>query len=354
MSDIGIKQPLTVVPSQAFSARTAAILPPLFALFYPWAVWNLFSAANAAKAASGMDFFGTLLLALMSLLLCMTPTAVSLLMLFRPVAPNDQFAGTRWIAFLAFTTPALYTVERVYFAAFRSSFDDRYLWSVVWLALVAVAAIGRPRRAARFPAWTGKLRVAHGIGAAVILVTFLVAHLGNHLAALTGTQSHVFIQDILRAWYRNGLVEPLIFALFVFQLASGLALASAYQYTQGDRFRTLQVATGIGLLAFLCAHLTVIFIVARWENNVNTNWVFATGFNLGLLGNSNNARQVPYYIFATMTTFAHLACGLRVVLLGHRWSTVAANKTAIAIIVVGFVIAAAIMSAMLGLRLTGT
>jgi hypothetical protein len=48
---------------------------------------------------------------------------------------------------------------------------------------------------------------------------------------------------------------------------------------------------------------------------------------------------------------AHLACGLRIVLLGHGWRVAAVNRLAIGIICAGAVVAVAIIAAMMGLRL---
>jgi hypothetical protein len=181
-------------------------------------------------------------------------------------------------------------------------------------------------------------------------VTFLLAHIWNHLLGLLGPQVHIAVMETLRIFYRAGVVEPILVALFLFQMVSGARLASIRQFTQGDRFRTLQVATGVGLMAFLCAHMLVIFIVARYENNFDTNWTFATGFKIGILGNLSNARQVPYYWFALVATISHIACGLRVVLLAHGWRTIVVNRVAISLMIGGAVLATAILAGMLGVR----
>jgi succinate dehydrogenase/fumarate reductase cytochrome b subunit len=303
------------------------------------------------REAGGWGMALPLLSAAISLALAAAPTIVSYLVLLRRLGQGDRFAGTRWITWLAFATPAFYTAERVFFTLFQSPADDRYFWSALWAALVVVAAIGRQQRVMRQPSWTGRLRTIHGIAAALIVVAFLIAHFGNHLVALLGTQTHMVVQDVLRLWYRNYVIEPVIVALFLFQVGSGLTLAYIYRFAHGDRFRTLHVATGIGIMAFLLAHMTVLLLVARWQLNLDTNWNFAISDRTGgLLGNANNARQVPYYLFAVMAMVAHLACGLRLVLLGHGWRVVTVNRLAIGIMWVGTVVAAAIMAAMLGLR----
>jgi succinate dehydrogenase/fumarate reductase cytochrome b subunit len=333
------------------TARLASILPPVLALLFPLSVWCFYTSTAMVREAGGWTMALPLCAAAISLTLAAAPTIVSYLMLLRPLEQADRFAGTRWITYLAFATPAFYTAERVFFTLFQSPADDRYLWTVIWAALVVVAAIGRRQRVMRQPPWTGRLRTIHGIAAALIVAAFLIAHFGNHLVALIGTQTHSIVQDVLRMWYRNYVIEPVIVALFLFQVGSGLVLAFIYRFAHGDRFRTLHVATGIGIMAFLLAHMTVLLLVARWQLDLDTNWDFATSARTGgILANANNARQVPYYLFAVMAVVAHLACGLRLVLLGHGWRTVTVNRLAIGIMCLGAVIAAAIMAAMLGVR----
>ncbi|MBR0717960.1 hypothetical protein [Bradyrhizobium liaoningense] len=350
MTDVAPAESLSVRGGPVISARMAAILPPFLALLYPLAVWGLFASASLMREAEGTTKIAALYGATASLLCAAIPSLVSFAML---VGHNGRegYSGTRWITLLAFAAPALFTVERVIAAGFRWTFDDRLVWIVVWVALTAIAAAGRERKARLQPAWTGRLRFAHGVSAAVILALFLIAHLGNHFIGLLGTDLHIQVMEMLRVWYRSGIVEPVIVALFLFQVASGVWLASIRQYAPNDPFRMLQVATGVGVAAFLSAHMLVIFIVARWGVGIDTNWVFATGFKVGLLGNLSNARQVPYYLFATFVTIAHLACGLRVVLLAHSWRIAITNRIAVGIIVSGGVFAIATVAGMLGLRL---
>jgi hypothetical protein len=306
------------------------------------------SALKDAGASDSLLFSSAVVI---SLVLTAVPSIISYLMLLRPIERADCFAGTRWITYLAFAAPALYTFERVVFAGFRSTLDDRFLWVPIWAILAGIAAIGSTQKVKPQPAWAGRLKLAHGVVAAIILLTFLIVHLGTHIVGLLGSQVHIAITEILRLWYRANLVEPILVALFVFQVFSGARLAAIRQFAPGDRFRTLQVATGVGLMAFLLAHMTVIFIVARWQNNLDTNWIFATGFKVGILGSFSNSRQVPYYWFALVTTVSHLACGLRVILLTHGWRMAVVNRLTISIVGFGALVATAILAGMLGLRL---
>src|SRR5262249_20460990 len=122
------------------SARAASVLPPLAAMTYPLYVWCFFTSLTAMRAAEGSAKVVLLFATAASLCLTAIPTLVSFLLLVRPAAPSDPFFGRRWIAFLAFASPALFTFERVVFAGLRSSMDDRLIWVPIWAALAIFAA----------------------------------------------------------------------------------------------------------------------------------------------------------------------------------------------------------------------
>jgi hypothetical protein len=137
MSDISKDQVLSYGAGElAISARTASILPPLAALIYPWTVWCFFNSVSVLRDAQGQDKIIPFSAAIVSLLLTALPSLISYLMLLRPLEREDRFAGTRWITYLAFAAPAFYTVERVVFAGFRSTVDDRFLWVPIWAVLL--------------------------------------------------------------------------------------------------------------------------------------------------------------------------------------------------------------------------
>ena len=351
MTDISHSSAPAFHATYGLSARAAAVLAPLTAMTYPLYVWCFFTSLTAMRAAEGTGKAALLFTTAASLCLTAIPTLVSYLLLVRPSDRSDPFSGKRWIAYLAFASPALFTFERVVFVGLRSTMDDRLIWVPVWAALAIFAVIPSERRAAVRPVRTGRLRFAHGVSAALILALFLIVHLGNNFIGLLGAQAHIDAMEFLRNWYRAGVVEVAIVGLFLFQVGSGLKLASLQHPTVSDPFRTLQIASGIGLMAFLSAHLLVIFVVARTMNNIDTNWIFATGFKIGILGNLNNARQAPYYWFALFATFAHLACGLRIVMLGHGVRRMLSDRLALAIICIGALFASATVAGLVGVRL---
>ncbi|WJR76866.1 hypothetical protein [Bradyrhizobium sp. NP1] len=352
MTDIPLGSEPAVQATPVLSARAASILPPLAAMTFPLYVWCFFTSLSAMRAAEGNGKVPFLFATAASLCLTAIPTLASYFLLLRPREHSDAFLGKRWIAYLAFASPALFTLELVVFAGLRISPNDWLFWLPVWAALTIFAAIPSEQRfIARTGAQTRKLRFAHGVSAATILVLFLVAHLGNHFVGLLGAQVHIDVMDFLRKWYRIGLVEAGILGLFLFQVVTGLKLALVKQSERNEPFRILQIGTGIGLMTFLSAHLLIILVFARWVNNVDTNWIFATGSKTGLLGSLNYSRLVPYYWFAVFTIFTHLACGLRVVFLSHGMGKLLSDRLALAVICIGALFASATVAGMVGFRL---
>ena len=121
-----------------------------------------------------------------------------------------------------------------------------------------------------------------------------------------------------------------------------------------DIFGSLQTAAGAYLGVFIVSHLIAVFALGRQAMQVDTNWDFATAAPAGLMGDPWNVRLVPHYSLAVFLLFAHLACGVRMVLLGRRVSASAALKTAVAIIALGAAVALAVTLAMLGVHMSPT
>ena len=85
---------------------------------------------------------------------------------------------------------------------------------------------------------------------------------------------------------------------------------------------------------------------------MDTNWDFAVGAPAGVMGDPWNVRLIPHYSLAVFLLSAHLACGLRAILLAHRAMLRVANRFGIAMIMLGGMIALTITLAMLGLHAT--
>jgi succinate dehydrogenase hydrophobic anchor subunit len=343
---------------QRAPGRLQSVLPSALALAYPGAVWLLFHSAAWARAATGLHLAAAWLGVAAALALSSLPSAAAFLSLRRKSVTPD---APRAIDLLAFGAPALYTLLRVLLAGAQAQLDDILVWGPAWGILGAVAAFGTRPRAAAAPrplTRTSRLQVAHGAIAAVVLAAFLLLHLGNQLLGLFGVPVHDAAMKALRHWYRSAWVEPLLLALFGLLVASGAGLLGRQRGSDGPGagevagpWRTLQLATGAGLVPFLLAHVTVV-LGARALSHANTDWTFATGGPEGLLGSFANARLIPYYWFAVFAVVAHLGTGLRTVLLGHDRPRAMVDRLALGVTGSGALLATGIVAAMCGLRLS--
>ena len=68
------------------------------------------------------------------------------------------------------------------------------------------------------------------------------------------------------------------------------------------------------------------------------------------MGDPWNVRLLPHYSLAVFLLSAHVACGLRAVLLGHRARLSVANRVGGVVIALGAAVALTITLAMLGLH----
>lgn len=135
---------------------------------------------------------------------------------------------------------------------------------------------------------------------AIVLGLFLTLHLGNHLAGLTGQETHRAVQEALRLVYRHPLVEPLLLAAITAQVALGVLMAAR------RRRWTLQTVSGGYLALFLMIHLGAV-LSARVQG-IDTDLAFAAA---GLHAPAPwPAIFAGYYGLAVLAVFAHVSVPL--------------------------------------------
>jgi hypothetical protein len=194
------------------------------------------------------------------------------------------------------------------------------------------------------------LRSVHGVSALTILLIFLAPHIANHLTAMWSAGLHKSVMNGLRTVYRHNAIQPAVVTLLLFQIASGGALLRKRIPVKKDFFGSLQTASGAYLGVFVVSHLTAVFVLGRQTMQVDTNWDFALAAHAGMMGDPWNVRLVPHYSLAVFLLFTHIACGVRMVILGRRVSAPAATRTAVAIIAFGGAVALTVTLAMLGVH----
>jgi len=266
--------------------------------------------------------------------------------------PTTQHRKALRLAYIAVIAPTAYVFMGVLLYMLGSPVPDRLVWVVAWGAIGAWAL--RPPKpgttfaaAVRMPA---KLRVAHGISAAVLTI-YVLFHLTNHLFGLIGPDAHAAVMKLGRQVYRAPVVEEILVAAMLFQIGSGLMLAWRWSGRAAEPFRVFQVASGFYLSVFILGHMDSVFVFARTYLGIDTGWAFATGAPTGILHDPWNIRLLPHYWLGVFFVLSHLVSGLRVVLAAHGVGQATAVRVWNAGLLVSAAIATAILAGMCGLRL---
>jgi len=335
--------------------RAALLLAPILALAYPFLLEGFTASVSAVLSGSGgfdawLAIATTLTLAfavpILALLAAMSLAAVD--------CPTVAQRRARHFALVAVAAPPSFVFLGVVLTMLQSPIPDTWIWVTAWAAAGASIALAdnksptRPTPAAA-PGW---LRVAHGISALCIVVLFLALHISNHLFFVEGQANYMVIMKLFRHVYREAVVQPIVVALFLFQVASGLHLAMRRVSAPMDRFRTFQVASGVFLAFYILGHMNSVFIFARAYQGIDTDWGFATGAPAGLVKDAWNIRLVPHYGLAIFFVLAHLFSGLRVILLTHGVQKTLADRTMIGGGVAAAATAFLIMLGMCGVRVS--
>ncbi len=149
------------------------------------------------------------------------------------------------------------------------------------------------------------LRKLHGLSALLILV-FLCVHIANHLAALSGIDSHLAFMRSARLVYRSPAVEILILLAVVFQIYSGITfVVRGWKQRQGF-LPWLQAGSGAYLAFFFLNHVGAI-LYGRTVLHLDTNFYFAAA---GFYVPPFQFFFAPYYFLGVLALFTHLGCAL--------------------------------------------
>jgi succinate dehydrogenase/fumarate reductase cytochrome b subunit len=136
----------------------------------------------------------------------------------------------------------------------------------------------------------------------VILGTFIVLHLSNHLIALGGIDLHIQTMNLLRKFYRNPFIEPVLLFSILLHIFSGIGLI--WKTPKGNIWLTLQKVSGAYLAFFLFMHLSGVLGLGRFKLDVDTNFYFAS---TPLLTVPYKYLFIPYYALAVISFFVHSA-----------------------------------------------
>ncbi|WP_263416935.1 hypothetical protein [Terriglobus albidus] len=318
---------ISAAPISAQSVKLSLRLrtaPGLLGLFYPVLVWTI---------AAWSPF---------ALLLTLLAPAACFYLASRLAQTNTYRRATK-VAYFAIGAPALYSFLGGWLDSQRwIPYRANGVWVLLWCVLLLLVLIERPAAADDADGRPAKLAVAHGISAALITV-FAIAHLANHLTGVLGGSTHIAVMRHLRVVYRAPVVESVLLACVLFQVATGWVLL-AYRMRRpfSGWIGTVQNASGMYLLLFFASHVSAV-MRARYLRHIDTNWVWLTADNL--LKDPWSVRLVPYYFLGVLALAVHGACGVRHVLVEHDRPRLA-NRAFAAIAAGGGVIAVVIIVAL--------
>lgn len=325
--------------------------PALAALAYPF----LLERFNAAVTASGGGIDAVAAACLVLALLVPAAGVLVALDLGAIDRPTRGELLAKRIALLASAAPPAFTFLGVLLYMAGSPVPDALPWSVFWvlttLAGVCGAVVGDVPVPPAVTAPSPRLRVAHGVSAAAIVLLFLALHLSNHLSALWSLAAQKALMADFRVVYRAAFIEPLLVGLFLFQVVSGATMLWAYARGAADTFRTLQLCTGAYLIFFVVGHMNSVFFFARTYLGIQTDWNFATGAPTGLIRDAWNIRLLPHYLLGVASVLVHLILGARVVALAHGFEAGRLDRKTMAAIAAAVLLATAIIVGMTGVHL---
>ncbi|MCC8968517.1 hypothetical protein H8A95_41130 [Bradyrhizobium sp. Pear76] len=269
-------------------------------------------------------------------------------------APSSFELRVRRLAYVTIAAPPLFVLTGVGLGLLHIHVSDELVWVAGWLAACLYVLLGseqeRPAKSTAIAPSIARWRVVHGVAAAVILL-YVAFHLTNHLLGLFGPEVHAAVMKVGRTVYRSSVIEPILVALMLFQVAVGVRLAWRWSALPADAFRMFQIGSGVYLAAFIITHLNSAFVSARAVHHIDTNWAWASGAPTGLIHDAWSIRLVPHYALGVFFVLAHLASGLRGVLIAHGVATAVANRIWATGLAAAGLIALAIMSGLCGARI---
>ncbi|MCZ8215599.1 MAG: hypothetical protein O9262_05125 [Cyclobacteriaceae bacterium] len=137
----------------------------------------------------------------------------------------------------------------------------------------------------------------------IVIFTFIVVHLINHVFALWGAEKHIAVMHMLRSIYRNLVMEICLLLAVSIQVVSGVKLWISKRNAILSTFDKLQLWSGMYLAFFFIIHISAV-LAGRFLLHLDTNFYFGVA---GLNTFPINLFFIPYYSLAIISFFIHLA-----------------------------------------------
>lgn len=138
----------------------------------------------------------------------------------------------------------------------------------------------------------------------IVIASFLLLHITNHLFALGGPQLHIAVMNLFRHVYRFPPVEILLLICVAFQIVSGVILVFKKGILKQPYYVLVQIFSGLYLSFFMIYHVRAVML-GRFVWNANTDFYFAAG-----VANRYPEKLffIPYYSLSLVCVFAHISC----------------------------------------------
>lgn len=143
-------------------------------------------------------------------------------------------------------------------------------------------------------------------GCAIILGSYIMMHLTNHIVALGGAEQHIALMQTLRKLYRWPPIEILLLTAALVQISTGTSLAWRGRGLRQDWKAKLQLYSGLYLAFFLLVHTSAV-LVGRHVLQVDTNFYFAASV---VVSYPYKLFYMPYYFLGVASFFTHVGLAL--------------------------------------------
>ena len=179
------------------------------------------------------------------------------------------------------------------------------------------------------------------------LAVFIGFHLLNHLLILHSEALHIKFMKSARKIYRNRIVESLLLVAVLVQVISGITLVILKWNKVENYFDRIQITSGLYLSFFLLNHLLAV-LRGRYKLKMDTNLYYGAGvMNVW----PQKLFFIPYYSFAILSFFFHVACVHRIKMEKYAGLSVA-TKQAFLIMGIGMLVTLLVIIKMSNLKLS--
>ncbi len=173
---------------------------------------------------------------------------------------------------------------------------------------------------------------------ALLVGTFILFHLINHLFILGGIQQHIDLMESFRVVYRNIIIESILFVCVIFQVSSGVHFVWKRRGQRDGFLEKAQAISGLYLAYFFLNHIGAV-LFGRVSAGLDTNIYYGiAGFHISPF----QLYFLPYYFLAVVAIFVHLASAFNW-LTRNKITEILRVRIAYSVIIIGITVSVTLM-----------